>query len=343
MRRVFSVFLFVVVGLSSGLGSRAWSQEMYTVHAEAAHKKARAAYNEERFEEAAVDFLLAAQIDPGAAWLKGAPYRDLGRSLFWLGSYDKAVFWYDVYLKGWPESEDREGVQKERAAANDRRGEPKRKVKVEEVYDRSLLELVGTLRDRVERKEPALTAEGGGTTRLYFQAVQQGYAMPELDALSRSLRSKLLEEIEGRWSAPAGAPMPLIGSEGEAPEVSRKRLASLRSLAPSKEELAQIDAWQRLLDAWGDFEAERYDQASGAMLDAARGLPKLGYLRYAAALCLLRANRTDEAISTLEAAAPEADAGVRPYYLLLKAEAQRLQDQPERAAESLWEVLTRRP
>jgi tetratricopeptide (TPR) repeat protein len=326
--------------LSVCLCAQATAQDLYTQHAEAARQRARASYNEERFEEAAGDFLLAAQIDPGAAWLQGSPYRDLARSLYWLGNYDKAVFWYDVYLKGWPRAEDAAGVRKERDAANEKRSEPSVVLGPELIYERSLLELVGTLRARVERGDPALTADGGGTSRLYFQAVKQGYAMPELDSLSKGLRAQLLREIEARWRPPQGSPMPLIGSEAEAPEVSRKRLASLRSLAPSQQDLDKINAWQRLLDAWADFEAERYDQAAGAMLDAAGALPELDYLSYTAALCLLRANRTDEAIATLDSAAPGAPDAVRPYYMLLKAQALRLQARPESAAEALWGVAT---
>lgn len=324
--------------LALGLCAQAAAQDMYTQHAEAARLRAREAYNAERFEDAAGDFLLAAQIDPGAAWLQGSPYRDLARSLYWLGRYDKAVFWYDVYLKEWPKAEDRAEVRQERDAANEKRSEPSRAVSVEQIYDRSLLELVSNLRARIERGDPALTADGGGTTRLYFQAVKQGYAMPELDSFSKGLRVQLLREIEARWRPPKGSPMPLIGSEAEAPEVSRKRLASLRSLAPGKQDMDKINAWQRLLDAWSDFESERYDQAAGAMLDAAGVLPELDYLSYTAALCLLRANRTDEAIATLESAEPGAPAELRPYYKLLKAQALRLQARPESAAEALWGV-----
>ncbi len=328
-----------LVGLLA-CASPALAQDLYTTHAEAARQRARDAYNAEDFKKAAGDFVLAAQIDPGAAWLKGTPYRDLARTLFWLGNPDKAVFWYDVYLKNWPKAADRKAIKQERDGANRKRTNPDRRVKLEAIYDRSLLELVDTLRARIERGDTALTPEGGGTTRLYFQAVQQGYAMPELDLFAKSMRAQLLTEIEGRWKQPADAPMPRIGSDAEAPEVTRKRLASLRSLAPTRQELDKINAWQRLLDAWEDFEGERYDQAASAMLDAAGTLPDQPWIVYTAALCLLRAGRASESMSILGSAAPGAPEKIRPYYFLLRAEAYRLEDQQSRAAGDLWKVLT---
>ncbi len=65
----------------------------------AALERAREAYNDEKYEQAASLFLLASQIDPGAEHHKGTPSRNAARCHFWLGQYDKAVYWYDVYLR----------------------------------------------------------------------------------------------------------------------------------------------------------------------------------------------------------------------------------------------------
>jgi tetratricopeptide (TPR) repeat protein len=284
---------------------------------------AKSAYNGERYQEAANLFVSAAQIDPGAEHHEGTPYRDLARCLFWMSNYDKAVFWYDQYLHHWPSATDFSAVEEERNTANSRREDSDRPVEVTEIYDRSLRLLVDTLRTRISEGAPAYTKEGGGTSRLYFQAVKNGYALPDLANIARTLRGQLLREMSARWSGSDDGPMPAFGARGEPVEASSGRLATLRTLAPRGDEVTAIEAWQRLVHAWDDFEKEQYGAAAGGLLDAGGALPELNWIPYAAALAQLRDGDGGAAVATLQAARKGAPEAVRPYYLLLEAEALR--------------------
>ncbi len=310
----------------------------YVKESQRALDSAKKSYNEEKYQEAANFFIQAAQIDPGAAHHEGKPYRDLARCLFWMSNYDKAVFWYDQYLLNWPKALDHKQVKAERDTANDRRDDPDKKLRVEDVYDRSILQLVDTVRTRINDGAPAYTVEGGGTTRLYFQAIKNGYAMPELSNFAAKLRVQLLAEMSARWKPSPTNPLPALGELGEPVETSAARLATLRTLAPRQDDVDALEAWQRFVDAMKDFEAERYNDAAGGLFDAGRGLPKLTYIPYAAALAQLRSGEGPAALATLRAARPGAPKAVAPYYLLLEAEALRASGKYKEAAEAFLEV-----
>ncbi len=309
---------------------------MHVKQSQEALERAKQSYNEERYEEASRLFALAAQIDPGAEHARGTPYRNMARCYFWQGNYDKATFWYDVYLSGWPKAADQAEIQTERDAASERRSDPDRKLTEADIYDRSLLELVDTLRARLEAGSPAFTADGGGTTRLYSRAIELGYAMPTLAPWSASLRKRLLDELKARWTPAEGSPLPALGDEPL--DVSRGRLANLRALAPTTDEMARVMAWQRLTDAFGDFEAEKHEAAAGAFVDAAAGLPELDFLGYASALAQLKAGKAEAALAALRSAAPGSPTGLRPYYDLLMAEALITKGRHKDAAELLIQI-----
>lgn len=302
-------------------------------------KRAKAEYNAERYEEAASLFLLTAQIDPGAAQSKGTPYRDLARCLFWIGNYKKATFWYEIYLRHWPDADDHDQVQGERDAANERRSDPGKRLRPSDIYDQSLLSLVDALRKRIDKGDVAYNRDGGGTAPLYFRAIKQGYAMPELARLSRRLRQKLLTEMSIRWVPSPQTPMPLLTGDTEPAEISRQRLKTLRGLAPSQKERETLDQYQRVLDAWKAFEAENHERAAGDMLDAAKTAPKFAYLRYVAALSQLRAGAYEDAAATLATSEPKASDAARPYYKILRAEALRQKGEHSKAANLLWDVI----
>jgi tetratricopeptide (TPR) repeat protein len=310
----------------------------YVKESQRALDAAKKSYNEEKYEEAANYFIQAAQIDPGAAHHEGKPYRDLARCLFWISNYDKAVFWYDQYLKNWPKALDHKQVKAERDTANDRRDDPDKKIRVEDIHDRSLLQLVETVRTRIDDGAPAYTVEGGGTTRLYFQAIKNGYAMPELSKFASKLRAQLLSEMSARWKPSDSNPLPTLGALGEPVETSAARLATLRTLAPRQDDVDALEAWQRFVDAMKDFEGERFGEAAGGLLDAGRGLPELTYIPYAAGLAQLRSGDGPAALATLRAARPGAPKAVAPYYRLLEAEALRASGKHKEAAEAFLEV-----
>lgn len=295
--------------------------------------RAKEAYNGEKYDQAAQLFALAAQIDPGARFHKGTPYRNMARCFFWLGNYDKAVFWYDVYLSGWQDAADHGAIKDERAGANDRRNDPDKAIALKDIYDRSLVELVDTLRLRLKDGAPAYTADGGGTTRLYRRAIELGYAMPELATWSDAIRARLLQELQRRWAAPEGAPLPNISPEAETLDVSRGRLAHLRSLAPTDKEMDTLVAYQRFINAWNEYFREDYAAAAGSFLDAAPGLPGLDYLPYASALASLRAGEPGATLATLKSSTPGAPKALQPYYELLRAEALLVQGEHQAAAE----------
>ncbi len=306
---------------------------MHVKESNAALERAREAYNDEKYEQAASLFLLASQIDPGAEHHKGTPYRNAARCHFWLGQYDKAVYWYDVYLRGWPDATDKADIKDERASANDRRNSPSQAPGPADIYDRSLLELVDTLKLRLESGAPAYTADGGGTTRLYRRAIELGYSDPVLSQWSATLRSKLLDELQTRWKPRQSSPLPDISPNAEGLDVSRGRLANLRSLAPRSSQMDLVVAYQRFLNAWGEYFNEKYEDAAESFLDAAQVMPGMTYLPYASALAHLRSGNPEAAVATLQSAVPGAPDAMKPYYDLLRAEALMLLGRHKDAAQ----------
>lgn len=304
--------------------------------------EARDAYNGERYKEAIRLYTSAAQVDPGARALKGTPYRNLARCHYWLGNYDSATFWYDVYLKNWPKADDAADIQAERENTNGRRADPDKPVKLDIIYDRNLRELTEIIRTRLKNNAEAWTTQGGGTASLYALAIKRGYTMPELSSWADTLTGQLFEELRVRWTTAPNSPLPIVGANAEPLETSRGRIKALSELIRDDQRDA-YNAYNTLVLAWQQHLAGNHDQAAEGFESAARALPKLGYLPYARALAQLRAGDAPAAAETLKQATPKAPAPLRPYYQLLHAEALRTMDKHTEAASLYMQVLQAPP
>lgn len=305
--------------------------------------QAKAAYNAENYADAARLYTKAAQVDPGAAGLKGVPYKNLARCMYWLGNYDKSVFWYNVYLRAWPKAKDHDTVAQERDSANTQRAKPDTTVTVGAVYSASVMELVQVIRERIDAGAPAYTIEGGGTAHLVKLAIDRGYALPELSAWSEALRGRLLSELDARWRLPDGQPLPVIGPGGEPLRISTERLRLLTRFGPTAAQTERAAAYTAIIAAWKTFFNEDYDTAATLFRALASRRPDLRYFAYAEGLAMIRAGDVRPAIKHLEAEAASASATRRPYYRLLLAEAYRLDQRHGDAAAVYLDAITQTP
>jgi len=305
------------------VAASAQQDESVIASASAVMDDAKAAYNAEQYDRAAGLYIRAAQLDLGGKQLSGSPYRNLARCMFWLDKYDQSVFWYQVYVRTYPDAKDREQVTSELDAANARRSSPERRVGPEAVYDKSVLQLIEALETRLKKHEPATTASGGGTSRLYVLAIERGYALPDLAVFARDLRGDLLSELEARFARLPRGPLPALGESSEALEVSRQRLELLRTLGPGTKEALKVAAYQLLLNGFAAFEGDQFAQAAEAFADASAALPSLDYLPWVLALARLRAGDAEAALKGLEASRAAAPEELGPWYDVLTAEALR--------------------
>ncbi len=320
------------------------AQDPNTRTAAEAMSAAKDAYNREDYPQAAALYLRAAQLDPGARTLKGEPYRNLARSLFWQERFDHAAFWYDVYLKKWPKNKDFDQVSKELQSVNAKRANPDQPITPSLVYPQPLLDLAATLHQRLKDDAPALTAQGGGTAALYALAVERGYALPDLADAADLLREDLLRELERRLQQPDDAPIPLLGGDAEPIAAAAERLRALRTLPLTKPQLQRTADLQLLTDALRALANSQHRDALAALDTlASREDTAPPYLPYLHALALLRASRPDDALQRVQDALPAATPQLRPWLLLLRAELLRAQDKDADAARDLLAVLAPAP
>lgn len=157
------------------------------------YEMARVLYAEQRFEEARPLLTQAVQADP----LNAAYYLGLARTVFWLGEYDLAVFYYDLYLgelapyiaDDAPARNQPSRVRDERESANASRAEPGAAVVVPSAQEQARAALQQRLVDG-----PVLAVNGGGAVSVYEALLRSGYARPDLIEIRAQLASALVRE-----------------------------------------------------------------------------------------------------------------------------------------------------
>lgn len=338
MRRTLLTALAAALLLAAAAPALAQSPNVRT--AKEALEAAKKAYNDEKYPEAAQLYIRAAQLDPGARTLKGEPYLNLARSLFWQERFDQAAFWYQTYLREFPKNADHAQVTEELRAVNARRANPDQPLTDAAVYPQPVLDMIATLKQRLKDEAPAFTAQGGGTAALYNLAMERGYALPDLAPLAEALRDDLNAELERRLKRPDDAPLPPLGDDAEPLDISVERLRTLRTLPLSKPQLQRVADLQLLTDALRALDAAQPRGAIDA-LDALAQRPEAApdYLPYARALAFYQDQRPDDALEALHTALPKATPALRPWLELLRAELLRAKNDDAQAARALLAVL----
>ncbi len=156
---------------------------------------ARELYADERYDEAIPYVIEAIQREPTRAEF----YLGLARMLFWLEQWDRAVFYYDLYLDelvpylpaDTPRRNQPELVREERDTANGNRTDAGVPVAAPQAEERAY----ALLRERLSTG--TIVAVGGGGAWATFEGLlRSGYARPHLVELREDLAAALLDEAE---------------------------------------------------------------------------------------------------------------------------------------------------
>jgi tetratricopeptide (TPR) repeat protein len=154
---------------------------------------ARVLYADQRFEEARPLLIEAVQADP----LNAGYYLGLARTVFWLGEYDLAVFYYDLYLgelaariaSDAPARNRPDRVRDERNSANASRENPDAPLVLPSAQEQARAAL-----DQRMVAGPILVTSGGGAVSVYEALLRAGYARPDLVDVRARLASALVRE-----------------------------------------------------------------------------------------------------------------------------------------------------
>lgn len=156
-------------------------------------QQGRAFYGEENFTEARRYIIEAIQREPNVAIY----YLGLARTEYWLGHFDNAVYYYDIYLVDLAQqipSDVREAdmpsrVRGEREAANGARTMPTASPQAPQASTAARAAF-----DARVTEGPILTSTGGGAVAMYEAMLRAGYANPDLVDVKERLATALLRE-----------------------------------------------------------------------------------------------------------------------------------------------------
>lgn len=157
-------------------------------------EEARALYRDGDYEQAARFIIEAIQREPR----EPRYYLGLARTQNWLGAFDLAVFYYDIYLVDLvgelPDNLDRrdriDAVRAERDSANAERDDPEAPLVLPAAQEAARAALEERLVQGL-----GMTATGGGAAAMYDTLLRTGYARPDLGALRERLGAALLAEV----------------------------------------------------------------------------------------------------------------------------------------------------
>lgn len=190
MRYILSITVFL--GVLTSWNITAIAQVDRTV--EDPWKQARELYGDRAYNEAIPYIVEAAQRDPSELRY----IISLGRAHYQMGNYNKAVYYYDMYI-GSPEAEQYSGrystasARAERNSANQKRHNPDSPPRLPNYQKR----MYDALHDRLQ-SGPAITTHGGGAVGAWNALLQSGYVSPELEGLRQKLADRLAKEAEAK-------------------------------------------------------------------------------------------------------------------------------------------------
>lgn len=156
----------------------------------------RAFYSEGNYGEARRYIIEAIQRDPDVPLY----YLGLARCEYWLGHFDAAVYYYDVYLNDLAsvpvanrrDADMPESVRGERDAANAARQSPTSSASAPQAAVAARAAF-----DARIQEGPILTSTGGGAVAMYEGMLRSGYANPDLDEVRERLAAAIMDEAGG--------------------------------------------------------------------------------------------------------------------------------------------------
>ncbi len=289
--------------------------------------EANKAYNRSAYEEAIAAYVKAIQLNPRGV----EAYRNMARALFWQKSYPQAVAYYDIYLREFPQVDDRAAIQQERNLAASRSPTPWQLP----AQEREALEAM----ERALHQGPAM-ARGASAWKTYEALLRTDYARPELVSLRRRLVQRLLDEFDTLCAPSAGQPMPQL--DQAAWELQRDRLDAVDELAQDDETRAQSTRRRLITQAALAMLSGRYDDAARQAAAAIEVNPEVGALRWLRVEALLQANQNEQALDALDALASvlgKEAPSLLPYEVVLRAMTLQKLGRHQQAADHYLELL----
>ena len=285
-------------------------------------QRGNAAYNAGDYKAAILSYVQAAQAEP----LEAEPYRNMARAYFWQADYDASLAYYDIYLVNFPAAKDAEQIQRERRLTSERSRQPWSLPEPQRQAMRAL-------EDRIDAA-PAYSRGGGGAWKAYQQLLRSGYAHPGLMKLRQRLFVALLAEFDKLVTPPAGQPAPALDLATW--ELQRARLEAAQKITGSAEHRTAVMAREPMVEAALAMQLSRYDDAVSHSLLAVERNPKLISLQWLLISALMRANRSQEALTTLDALEPmlqQHDPAQLAYHHVVRAMILQRLGRPDDAAD----------
>jgi len=305
--------------------SLAWAQDY-----DSAIRQGNVAYNAGEYAAAQSHYIKAIQAEPTRA----IGYRNLARAYFWTDQYGAAAHYYEHYLKLAPaEATDLEVIRGERKLAVTRAGENIFRLPENVRLARQALETeLGSGR--------AYTESGGGAWGLYETLLRTGYAEPDLIQVRTTLGRRLMDEFDGLL-LPAGQDILPVASF-EAWQVQSQRLVALRRIQRDPAVLELINRRSTVVECALAMLSGQIDQSVDLARLARTSNPDLRFLTWYEIVALTRANRHEEALTTLEQFSRQLrteNPAQISYALALRALILKRQDRSQDAAEVLKTFL----
>jgi tetratricopeptide (TPR) repeat protein len=229
------------------------------------YQRAREAYRERDYRGALRQLVQAIQVEPtGARYYIGA-----ARAAYYSEDWDRAVYFYDLYLEHFPEHaeaarrrDDRtRAVRRERDNANSNRATPDAPV----APDATQMAALQAFQQRLA-SGPAMAIDGTGAYGMYQTLLRTGYAHPGLAELRAQLAEAILTETDDRFVSTGRTPVPVGGYEDW--QFIRARYQAVESLG--RPVMAEPAVQAQLLTAQGQIDllnansqqaVERFGQA----------------------------------------------------------------------------------
>lgn len=253
--------------------------------------RANTAYNAERYDEAIGLYVQALQRAPE----RGEAYRNMARAYFWQANYAAAVAHYDIYLVSFATDGDRETIQRERRLAATRTTTPWQLPAPQKAA-------LSKLEALLEPGQPAYSKTGASAWQAHQTLLKSGYAHPNLLKLRGRLAAALLKEHDARMALKPEQLTPSLTVEGW--QEQRERLKLARSLTADAALVGALDRRDVLDRAAIELLLGRHLEAAKLAEVAAKQNPELTFIPWLRISALIHANRTNEALETLDLLEP---------------------------------------
>ena len=170
--------------------------------------QAREHYGDRHYAEAIPFLIQAIQADP----VDPRYYRGLARAAHFAEDFDRAVYFYDLYITFFADhaaqersrSNRLEAIQSERDRANTERATPDQPASLNQTQAAALQAVESRL-----ASGPLMALDRSGAYSMFQALLRTGYAHPHLGELRSTLRDGILEETHAMFSPNAESPVPI--------------------------------------------------------------------------------------------------------------------------------------